>query len=136
MRNPEITKKTSTPTKPPGKPRQLDVVGDDQEDGDGAQPVDVGPEPARRAPADGRAVGVAVSDVDRGALAEHGFAACLIPSCFVDGDRSVEALPRLHAPTNYRSGENSGGLHGAGAAAASSTTRIGVTERRGWPEGG
>ena len=46
MRNPEITKNTSTPTKPPRKHRHAGVEGDDQEHGDGAQPLDVGPEPA------------------------------------------------------------------------------------------
>ena len=41
IRKPEITKKTSTPMKPPWNPGKLDVVADDQDDGDGPQPVDV-----------------------------------------------------------------------------------------------
>ena len=49
--NPEITKKTSTPTKPPreGEPG---VEGDDERDGQGTQALDVAPMTGR-----GRAIG-------------------------------------------------------------------------------
>ena len=43
MRKPEITKKTSTPTKPPEKRRRR-VVEHHEHDGDRAQPLDVGTE--------------------------------------------------------------------------------------------
>ena len=41
IRYPEIAKKTSTPTKPPGNPARKGVEAHDEEDRDGPEPVDV-----------------------------------------------------------------------------------------------
>ena len=41
IRKPEITKKTSTPTKPPGKGPMPAWTQDDQQDGQGTEPLDV-----------------------------------------------------------------------------------------------
>ena len=42
IKYPEITKKTSTPTKPPAKPRNARVVKNHGNDGERAQAIDVG----------------------------------------------------------------------------------------------
>ena len=44
MTKPEITKKTSTPTKPPDRPIDAGVEEHDQKNSDGSQPLDIGTE--------------------------------------------------------------------------------------------
>ena len=49
IRKPEITKKTSTPTKPPREERNTGVARDHDQNGDRTQPLDVVPVRERRA---------------------------------------------------------------------------------------